>query len=74
LEVIATPADVLGFVRREGPDRVLMLFNLGVAPAEVDLPAGDWGPAFDLGGTLDGEVVRLPVATAFAATGRSGPP
>jgi alpha-glucosidase len=74
MDFIATPPDVLGFVRREGADEVLLLFNLGVAPAEVALPAGTWRAAFDLGGQRDGEVVRLPPATAFAATGRSGRP
>jgi alpha-glucosidase len=73
MEFISTPPDVLGFVRREAEDAMLMLFNLGVAPAEVVLPSGSWREAFDLGGTLDGELVHLPVASAFAATGPSRP-
>jgi alpha-glucosidase len=74
---IPTPPDVLGFVRRDGEDEVLLLFNLGDDDTEVALPkvaSGAWREAFDLGGQLDAHVVRLPVATAFAATGRSGPP
>jgi len=67
---ITTPPDVLGFVRRDGEDEVLMLFNLGVAPATLTLPAGTWREAFDLGGALDGDLVRLPPSTAFAAVGR----
>jgi len=74
MEFVPTPPDVLGFVRRESADAVLMLFNLGVAPAQLTLPAGRWREAFDLGGELDGDVVHLPAATAFAATGRSSPP
>jgi len=68
---IPAPQDVLGFVRRQGDDEVLMLFNLGGASADVALPAGAWRSAFDLGATLQDGVVRLPTATAFAATGRS---
>jgi len=73
---IPTPPDVLGFLRREGESEseVLLLFNLGRGWAEVALPAGTWREAFDLGGTLDKDVVRLAPATAFAATGRSDPP
>jgi len=74
MEFIPTPPDVLGFVRRDDADEVLMLFNLGAAPVEVSLPSGPWRDAFDLGGTLDGDVVHLPPATAFAATGRSNLP
>jgi len=70
---IPTPPDVLGFVRREGQDQMLMLFNLGVASVHVPLPAGPWRDAFDLGGTRNGDVVHLPAATAFAASGTSGP-
>ena len=68
---LPTPPDVLGFVRRAAESEVLMLFNLGAAPAEVRPPPGAWDPAFDLGATLKDGVVHLPPATAFAATGRS---
>jgi alpha-glucosidase len=73
MSFIPTPPNVLGFVRTGGEDQVLMLFNLGMGSAEVSLPAGTWTEAFDLGGSLDRNLVRLPVATAFAATARSGP-
>jgi alpha-glucosidase len=72
LVFIPTPPEVLGVVRGGGDDAVLMLFNFGVAPAEVPLPAGAWRSAFDLGASLQAGVVHLPPATAFAASGRSG--
>jgi alpha-glucosidase len=74
IRFISTPPDVLGFIRGAGQDQVLLLFNLGAGHAEVALPAGPWREAFDLGATQDRGVVHLPVATAFAGTGRSGPP
>ncbi len=72
LSFLSTPSDVLGFVRREGQDAVLLLFNLGYEPVEVVLPAGAWLSAFDMGAHRNGDVVNLPPATAFVATGRSG--
>jgi alpha-glucosidase len=74
MHFIPTPPDVLGFVRATGENDVLMLFNLGVAPVGLPLPAGTWREAFDLGGTLNGDAVNLPAATAFAATGRADLP
>jgi len=73
MDFIPTPPDVLGFVRRDGEDEVLLLFNLGVAAVDISLPARTWREVFGLGGTLNGDVVHLPPATAFAATGRSRP-
>jgi alpha-glucosidase len=74
IDVIPTPPNVLGFMRRDGVEAALLLFNLGAQAARVALPCGAWREAFDLGGKLDGDAVVLPVATAFVATGRSGPP
>jgi alpha-glucosidase len=74
MDFVPTPPDVLGFVRRDGETEVLLLFNLGARPVDAPLPAGAWRETFDLGGRLGGGVVHLPIATAFAATGRGGPP
>jgi alpha-glucosidase len=74
MSFIPTPPDVLGFMRSDGQNDLLLLFNLGASAAEVAAPSGPWREAFALGGRLDGEVVHLPAATAFAASGRSAQP
>ncbi|MBB3932162.1 alpha-glucosidase [Kaistia hirudinis] len=37
---VDTPDDVLGFVRAEGDESIICLFNLGSGPVSVPLPAG----------------------------------
>ncbi len=57
----------LAFIRGEGSDRLLFLFNLGDEPTRTALPLGAWSSPFDLGGTADASGVTLPPGTGFVA-------
>jgi alpha-glucosidase len=57
----------LAFIRGDGPDRLLFLFNLGDEPTRTALPAGAWSSPFDLGGVADAHGVTLPPGAGFVA-------
>ena len=65
---VDAPEDVLAFVRAGHGEKVLCLFNLGRAEAQVRLPAGMTASALDghgFGGVLSGGKVTLAPGDAF---------
>ncbi len=67
LSFIETPEDVLGFVRGDGANALLLAFNLGAAAITLRLPPGDWVTAFELGAALEDGGAYLPPASALVA-------
>jgi alpha-glucosidase len=71
IELLDAPADLLAFIRGDGGDRVLALFNLGAREAVFALPAGLAATALSghgFSGRLDGRTVRLAAGDAFFGT------
>ena len=52
LERLPLPKPLIGFERRLGSDRVLLVFNPSTEDARAILPRGEWRP-------FDGEGVRI---------------
>jgi len=61
------PGKTLGFIRGEGPGRLLFLFNLGDEPTRTALPAGAWRPVFELDAAVDDGAVVLPCGGGLVA-------
>ena len=59
LTFLDLPGKTLGFIRGEGPGRLVFLFNLGDEAARTALPAGAWRAVYQLDAALeDGAVTR----------------
>ena len=67
LTFLDLPGKTLGFIRGEGPGRLLLLFNLGDEPTRTALPAGAWRPLFDLDAAIEDGAVVLPCGGLLVA-------
>jgi len=66
MRLLETSAAVLSFERSFGAERVLCVFNLGLAEARVVAPAGSWRPIESIGGA---SAWTLPPLSALIAAG-----
>ena len=71
IEIVEVAEDVLAFVRGEGADAVLCVFNLSERPVKWSLPQG-WSnaallPGPDFGAGLGGAAAQLPAFSALFA-------
>jgi alpha-glucosidase len=64
--LLETSAAVLSFERSFGAERLLCVFNLGLAPVRVQPPAGSWRPIESVGGA---SAWTLPPLSALIAAG-----